>query len=212
MADWLIYAIGFLAQLLFSSRMLVQWAISEKNKKVLTPRLFWQLSLLASFLLFVYGWLRNDFAIMLGQAITYFIYIRNIQLQNEWTKLPRMFRIFLWIFPFLIILYGYNNNAYDIRNFFNNENIPIWLLVLGSVAQLIFTFRFVYQWLYSEKRKTSSLPFGFWFLSLLGASMILAYAIFRKDPVLFAGHTLGLLVYIRNLFILKNESHEVVGK
>lgn len=201
----MVYAIGFLAQILFSSRMLVQWVLSEKNKKVLTPGLFWQLSLLASFLLFVYGWLRDDFAIMLGQAITYFIYIRNIQLQGDWQKLHKAFRFFLWIFPFMIVIYGYNNNAYDLDNFFNNENIPLWLLILGSVAQIIFTFRFIYQWLYSEKKKSSSLPFGFWLLSLMGASLILTYAVFRKDPVLFAGHTLGLIVYTRNLFILKNE-------
>ena len=201
----MVYAIGFLAQILFSSRMLVQWVLSEKNKKVLTPGLFWQLSLLASFLLFVYGWLRDDFAIMLGQAITYFIYIRNIQLQGDWQKLHRAFRFFLWIFPFMIVVYGYNNNVYDLDNFFNNEYIPLWLLILGSVAQLIFTFRFIYQWLYSEKKKSSSLPFGFWLLSLMGASLILTYAVFRKDPVLFAGHTLGLIVYTRNLFILKNE-------
>ena len=77
MNNWIVYSIGFLAQLLFSSRLLVQWVISEKNKKVLTPSTFWTLSLLASFLLFVYGYLRDDFAIMLGQAITYFIYIRT---------------------------------------------------------------------------------------------------------------------------------------
>ncbi|MDL5514538.1 lipid-A-disaccharide synthase N-terminal domain-containing protein [Arenibacter sp. M-2] len=212
MADWMVYAIGFIAQILFSSRMVVQWVLSEKNKKVLTPRLFWQLSLLASFLLFVYGWLRDDFAIMLGQAITYFIYIRNIQLQGEWTKLPRAFRVFLWVFPAIIIVYGYNNNAYDLRNFFQNENIPTWLLLLGSIAQVIFTFRFIYQWIYSEKKKTSSLPFGFWLLSLVGASLILTYAIFRKDPVLFAGHSLGMIVYLRNLIILKNEVHDVVEK
>lgn|SRR5690606_27747716 len=206
MGDWMVYAIGFIAQLLFSSRMLIQWILSERNKKVLTPRLFWQLSLLASFLLFVYGWLRDDFAIMLGQSITYFIYIRNIQLQGDWLKLHRAFRVFLWIFPCIIVVYGYNNNAYDIDNFFNNENIPLWLLLLGSVAQLIFTFRFVYQWLYSEKKKSSSLPLGFWLLSLTGASLILTYAVFRKDPVLFAGHTLGLIVYARNLIILKNEN------
>lgn len=202
----MVYAVGFFAQLLFSSRMVVQWVLSEKNRKVLTPALFWQLSLLASFLLFVYGWLRDDFAIMLGQAITYFIYIRNIQLQGDWQKLHRAFRIFLWIFPFMIVVYGYNNNAYDLDNFFNNEYIPLWLLILGSVAQLIFTFRFIYQWLYSEKKKSSSLPFGFWLLSLMGASLILTYAVFRKDPVLFAGHTLGFIVYSRNLFILKNEN------
>ena len=205
MGDWLIYAIGFLAQLLFSARMLLQWIVSEKSKRVLTPKLFWQLSLLASFLLFVYGWLRDDFAIMLGQTLTYFIYIRNIQLQGEWNKLPRAFRIFLWIFPALIVVYGYNNNAYDLNDFFKNEAIPLWLIVLGSVAQIIFTFRFVYQWLYSEKKKTSSLPFGFWMLSLTGALLILIYAIIRKDPVLFAGHSLGLIIYTRNLFILKKQ-------
>lgn len=205
MADWIIYSIGFLAQILFSSRMLVQWILSEKNKKVLTPRLFWQLSLFASFLLFIYGWLRDDFAIMLGQALTYFIYIRNIQLQGEWEKFPKSIRVFLWIFPVLVIVYGYNNNAYDLNAIFNNDAIPLWLLALGSIAQIIFTLRFVYQWLYSEKKKISSLPFGFWLLSLIGASLILTYAIFRKDPVLFLGHSLGLIVYIRNLFILKNQ-------
>ena len=210
MADWLIYAIGFLAQLLFSGRMLLQWVLSEKNKKVLTPRLFWQLSLLASFLLFVYGWLRDDFAIMLGQTLTYFIYIRNIQLQGEWKKLPRAFRAFLWVFPFLVVVYGYNNNSYDLNDFFKNENIPVWLIILGSVAQVIFTFRFVYQWLYSEKRKKSSLPMGFWLLSLIGASMILTYAIIRRDPVLFAGHALGIMIYTRNLFLLK-KNHEKVA-
>ena len=83
MSDWLVYAIGFVAQLLFSARSITQWIVSEKSKKVLTPVLFWQLSLLASFLLFIYGYYRNDFAIMLGQVLTYFIYIRNMQLQNS---------------------------------------------------------------------------------------------------------------------------------
>lgn len=206
MADWLIYAIGFLAQILFSGRMLVQWFVSEKNKKVLTPRLFWQFSLLASFLLFVYGWLRDDFAIMLGQTLTYFIYIRNLQLQGEWKKLPKFFRVFLWVFPVIIVIYGYNNNSYDFNDFFRNDAIPIWLIILGSVAQIIFTFRFVYQWIYSEKKKESSLPLGFWLLSILGSSLILSYAIIREDPVLFVGHLLGLAVYARNLFILKNQT------
>ena len=96
MSDWLIYSIGFLAQILFSSRLLIQWIQSEKVKKVVTPLLFWQLSLLASFLLFVYGWFRNDFAIMLGQVLTYFIYIRNLQIQGFWKKLHKFFRVFLF--------------------------------------------------------------------------------------------------------------------
>ena len=98
-----------------------------------------------------------------------------------------------------------NVYRYDAALLFRNENIPFWLLMLGSFGQLIFTLRFIYQWLYSEKKKISSLPIGFWMLSLLGSGLILVYAIFRKDPVLLAGHGFGLIMYTRNIFIQKNE-------
>lgn len=207
MSDWLsyksfVYIIGFAAQILFSARLLLQWIQSEKVKRVLTPELFWQLSLIASFLLFVYGWLRDDFAIMLGQSLTYFIYIRNMQLQGSWIKLPKFLRVFLLIFPFLIALYSFKNNQIDIERLFRNEDIPINLLIWGSIGQIIFTLRFVYQWIYSERKKESSLPLGFWLLSLVGSLMILSYAIIRKDPVLFIGQLFGFVIYIRNVFIL----------
>ncbi|RFN60010.1 lipid-A-disaccharide synthase N-terminal domain-containing protein [Marixanthomonas ophiurae] len=205
MSNWLIYGIGFLAQALFSGRLLVQWILSEKSKRVITPSLFWKLSLLASFLLFVYGYLRDDFAIMLGQSLTYFIYIRNLHLQGEWQKSPKWFQLFLLAFPIFIVVYAYNNGEYDINQLFNNEDIPLWLLLLGIFSQLIFTLRFVYQWLYSEKTKTSQLPVGFWRMSVVGASLILTYAIFREDPVLFIGHIAGLVIYIRNIFIWKKQ-------
>ncbi len=201
MSSWQIYSIGFAAQILFSGRLFIQWFISEKSKKVLTPSVFWKLSLIASFLLFVYGYLRDDFSIMLGQAITYFIYIRNLQLQGEWNKLPKFLRIFLYFFPVLIIIYSYNNNTYDIQKLLFNEAIPFWLLILGSTAQIIFNLRFLYQWIYSERMKESVLPLGFWFLSLIGSTMILVYAIIRKDPVLFVGHIMGILIYARNIII-----------
>ncbi|MCF1421364.1 MULTISPECIES: lipid-A-disaccharide synthase N-terminal domain-containing protein [Mangrovimonas] len=202
---WLVYSVGFLAQILFSSRLIIQWITSEKQKRVITPSLFWVLSLIASFLLFVYGYLRNDFAIMLGQALTYYIYIRNLQLQGHWNKLPRLGRWILWIFPGLIVIYYYNNNIIDIERLFQNESIPLWLLTLGIISQTVFTFRFIYQWLYSEKNKESSLPLGFWILSITGSLLILSYAIFRKDPVLFVGHLLGAIIYTRNLIILHKQ-------
>jgi len=205
MSNWIIYSVGFLAQLLFSGRLVLQWILSEKSKKVLTPSLFWKLSLIASFLLFVYGYLRDDFAIMLGQALTYFIYIRNLQLQGEWQKAPKLLRWFLWIFPLLLVIYSYNNNTYDMAKLFKNEAIPVWLVLLGSIAQIIFTLRFVYQWIYSEKNKESSLPFGFWLLSLIGSIMILIYAIIRRDPVLFVGHIMGSAIYFRNILILRKQ-------
>lgn len=205
MSNWLIFGLGFLAQLLFSGRMVLQWILSEKSKKIITPVLFWWLSIIASFLLFVYGYLRDDFAIMFGQAITYFIYIRNLQLQGEWKRIPKALQIFLYAFPVIIVIYGFNNNIYNAERLFRNEDIPFWLLMLGSVAQLIFTLRFVYQWIYSEKKKISSLPIGFWILSMIGSALILTYGIIRRDPVLITGHVMGLIMYVRNIVIQKNE-------
>jgi lipid-A-disaccharide synthase-like uncharacterized protein len=202
MSSWIIYSIGFLAQILFSSRLIIQWLTSEKQKKVTTPTLFWSLSLIASFLLFIYGYLRNDFAIMFGQALTYFIYIRNLQLQNQWQRLPKLIQLFLFFVPIFIVIFYYNNNVIDVELLFKNEAIPLWLLILGIVSQIIFTLRFVYQWIYSERRKESALPLGFWVLSLVGSILILTYAIFREDPVLFVGHILGTVIYIRNLVLL----------
>ena len=204
----IIYVIGFTAQILFSSRMIMQWILSEKQKKVLTPILFWELSLLASFLLFIYGYARDDFAIMLGQSLTYFIYIRNLQFQGQWNKLPFIIRFLIFVFPVIVVVYSFFNNEYDLHKLFQNEAIPLWLLILGIVAQIIFTLRFLYQWIYSEKQKKSSLPLGFWWLSLAGSSLILIYAILRKDPVLLIGHLFGALMYIRNIIIHHNEIRE----
>lgn len=205
MSDWIIYGIGFIAQILFSSRLVVQWITSERHKKVITPSLFWILSLIASFLLFIYGYLRDDFAIMLGQALTYFIYIRNLQLQNEWQKIHSVIRLLLYGVPTLMAIYYFNNNVIDKDNLFRNEAIPFWLLMLGVISQIVFTLRFVYQWLYSERIKKSALPFGFWLLSLIGSLLILIYAVYRRDPVLFIGHILGATIYVRNLILLRNQ-------
>ena len=197
----IIYSIGFLAQILFSSRLIIQWFYSEKKNKIITPSVFWILSLLGSFLLFIYGYLRDDFAIMLGQSLTYFIYIRNLQLQGEWEKLNFLMRFLFITFPAYIVFYYYNNNVIDIDILIKETAIPSWLFILGIISQLIFTFRFVYQWIYSENKKKSSLPLGFWLLSISGSILILIYAIFRYDPVLFIGHMIGSLLYARNIYI-----------
>lgn len=205
MSSWQIYTLGFIAQILFSARLIFQWIASEKQKKVLAPSSFWKISLFASFLLFVYGYLRDDFAIMLGQALTYFIYIRNLQLQGEWKRLHIGLRWFLYLLPVILFIYSYNNNTYDVNKLFFNEEIPFWLLFLGSGAQIIFTFRFIYQWYFSERVRESVLPLGFWLLSLTGASLILIYAVLRKDPVLLIGHLGGSIIYVRNIILSRKQ-------
>ena len=83
----LIFSVGFLGQILFFSRTILQWFKSENEGEVISPVIFWQISLVASQIMQLYGILRNDFAILLGQFIVYFIYVRNLQFKNAWKKI-----------------------------------------------------------------------------------------------------------------------------
>ena len=158
--------------------------------------------------MFFYGWLRSDFAIILGQLISYYIYIWNLDIKNEWKKIPRPIRYLLIATPFMAIGYMLNELQDFIREFFHNEAIPLWLLIWGSLGQIIFTLRFIYQWIYSRKRQESLLPLGFWVISLTGSCIIVSYALVRHDPVLILGQSTGLIVYIRNIWIMKHPKKE----
>lgn len=185
--------------------MYSQWILSERQKESVTPLFFWWLSLLGSFLLFIYGYLRLDFALMLGQVLTYFIYIRNLQIQQQWDRIPVWSRILFFAIPVAIIIYGFNNGNYDIKDLLNNPEIATWLLILGVVAQVVFTFRFVYQWLYAERYKKAILPLGFWVISLIGGLMTMTYFIFRQDIVLIISNVMGAIIYTRNIMLYKDK-------
>lgn len=197
----MIYVIGFLAQVFFSARILLQWILSERAKKVISPAIFWQLSIVGSYLLFVYGWLRDDFAIILGQIISYYIYIWNLDKKHQWKKLPFIIRTLLLLTPVAAILYMLKDESAFVDQFFRNEKIPLWLLIYGSMGQIIFTLRFVYQWIYSKRKDESLLPIGFWVISLFGSLIIVSYAIYRRDPVLILGQSTGLIAYSRNIYL-----------
>ena len=76
-----------------------------------------------------------------------------------------------------------------------------WVLV-GLLGQALFTGRMILQWLASERMGRSTVPVAFWWCSLIGASMLLAYFIWRKDIVGVLGQGLGWFIYIRNLALI----------
>lgn len=202
-----VYIIGFLAQAFFSARILFQWILSERAKTVLSPSIFWILSLAGSYLLCLYGWLRDDFSIVLGQFISYYIYLWNLNEKGVWRKMHVVARWVLGITPILAVAFVLHDFDRFIETFFKNENIPLWLIVFGSMGQIIFTFRFVYQVFYSYRNKESLLPSGFWILSLIGSSVIVSYGIVRSDPVLILGQSIGFIAYSRNLFLSHHHSN-----
>jgi lipid-A-disaccharide synthase-like uncharacterized protein len=82
-----------------------------------------------------------------------------------------------------------------------------WLLI-GLGGQLLFTARFVVQWIVSERKKRSVIPVAFWYLSLAGSLVLLSYAIYRKDPVFILGFSFNSVVYIRNLRLIYRPGEE----
>lgn len=88
-------------------------------------------------------------------------------------------------------------------------------IIFGFAAQFVFFMRFVVQWWVSEKKKESVVPVAFWYLSLVGTFMILAYSIRQKDIVFTIASMLNSLIYIRNLVLIrkkkKAEASQVAG-
>jgi len=80
-----------------------------------------------------------------------------------------------------------------------------WWVLLGYLAQIMFTMRFVVQWIASERAGRSVIPMTFWFFSIGGGVMLLGYAIYRKDPVFIIGQAFGVFVYLRNLYFVTRD-------
>lgn len=201
MNNILVYALGFLAQGFFSARMLVQWIMSEKAKRSLSPDIYWIFSLVGSILLFIYGYLRDDFSIIFGQFISYYIYIWNLNIKGVWHRLAIIFRVIIFCLPIAALVLMLSEASTFVQTFFHNSAVPLWLLIFGSAGQFIFTIRFIYQWYYSYRRHASILPVGFWIISLVGSGIIVAYACFRLDPVLILGQSVGFITYSRNIVL-----------
>ena len=83
-------------------------------------------------------------------------------------------------------------------------NEHIWISV-GLGGQLLFTCRFLIQWIHSERNKKSVIPVSFWYLSIFGSLTLLVYAIHRIDPVFILGQAMGCFIYLRNLVLIQRE-------
>ncbi len=86
----------------------------------------------------------------------------------------------------------------DLSTRYPKFQIDFWVL-FGFIGQAMFTMRFIVQWIASEKRKESVIPVAFWYFSLGGGLILLAYAIRQMDPVFIAAYLLNPIIYFRNI-------------
>ncbi|SPF37206.1 Lipid A biosynthesis domain protein (fragment) [Syntrophobacter sp. SbD1] len=80
-----------------------------------------------------------------------------------------------------------------------------YLLILGLLGQGFFFGRFFVQWIASEREGKSIVPLAFWYFSIGGGGLLLIYSILRKDPVYILGQGGGLIIYVRNLYLIRTE-------
>lgn len=82
------------------------------------------------------------------------------------------------------------------------------MVIIGFAGQGLFAMRFIIQWLTSEKQARSVIPLAFWYFSIGGGAVLLLYALWRKDPVIICGQGLGLLIYVRNLYLISKSGQQ----
>ena len=86
--------------------------------------------------------------------------------------------------------------------------VEFWWVLTGLGGQLLFTGRFLVQWIASERARRSVVPLAFWWFSIGGGAVLLAYALYRQDPVFVLGQSMGLFIYLRNLYLIYAEKRD----
>lgn len=196
--------LGVAAQLLFASRTFIQWFLSEREKKVASPLVYWIISLAASQCMFVYGCARSDLAIIVGESIIYPVYLYNLYLKGLDFK-----KWWCWglcmIVPLCTAVYVALNFQSVASHLVFASSIPAWMVLYGICGQLLFKFRFIYQFAFASISGRSEFPLGFWIISLLGTLIIVTYGALRGDFVLLL-QAFNLVAVVRNIMLLRREA------
>lgn len=195
-----VYLLGLAGMGIYGMRIVVQWYISEKSKRVESPGIYWILSSIGAVVLYIYGWLRKDFSIIFGESLSYYIYMWNISALGLYKKVPKAIIILQALFPVAIIALIAQDWDTFMETFLLNADVPPRLLAFGMLGQFTFEIRSLYQLVYSIHKKESVLPLGHWLLAVAGGLMIIAYGIIRHDWVLVIGQ-FSIFFSIRNIML-----------
>lgn len=217
--EWL-YPLGFLSTIAFSSRMLLQWLSSEAKGRSTVMPTFWILSLCGNTLLALHALIQIQFHVCLIQACNGIISWRNFDLMRPTAQQSTFKKTCISLFiaaacvvaTFWLqgILLGTTASWFRIpaTPWQDSSGIhisPFWHL-LGFIGLVLFASRFWIQWWCAEKHGKSYLGGAFWWASLVGDLLCTAYFIAIGDPVNYLGPLFGLVVYTRNLMLIRKEN------
>ncbi|MBT3394789.1 MAG: hypothetical protein HN411_06785 [Waddliaceae bacterium] len=213
----LLYPFGFMASFFFALRFFVQWFLSEKKGKSHVTEIFWKLSIIGSSIFMLHGFIQVQAHLSLIQACNIVISWRNLNIMSdkkEPSPLSKVFVIFGIAITAVIAVFiaqglfsgggiSWIRRPQTPWNYGSDVNL-IWH-VIGSCGMAIFASRFWIQWWNAERANKSALNISFWYLSLSGAVLAVAYFVALGDIINILGYSIGIAPYLRNLILLKKE-------
>jgi lipid-A-disaccharide synthase-like uncharacterized protein len=191
-------ATGGLGQACFFTRFLLQWLASERARACVVPRAFWWLSLGGAILVGLYALSRGELVLLVGLAVGAVIALRNLGLAG--TRPSR--RGELWIGALALGAIGVLLAIELSTSASLSEAKSLWTIV-ALCGQTLWVARFPLQWWASERRGASHFPASFWWTSLAGNALLLAYALHLRDPIFVLGFLPGPLLQVRNLMLVR---------
>lgn len=214
----ILYPLGFIAQLAFGLRFLVQWIESEKAGKSIVKPSFWRLSFLGNLFLAIHTLIQAQFFVCLIQSCNALISWRNLNLQKSRNK-QWQFRTILFFLFFNIVLttvcFVLINGEFDWFRVpvapwqaVEQNQLPFFWHLLGMLGYFLFSSRFWVQWWIAEKLHASVLTSSFWWISLIGALLSIFYFARIGDLVNLIGPAIGLIPYIRNIMLMSQSKQE----
>ncbi len=184
---------GLVGNALFTARSLVQWISSERMRRSVVPRTFWWLSCIAVCVLITYAYARRDLPMVLGLSATLLPYVRNLRLQYgaPGARSPLRVGVVAALFCLLPLTVLAGSQV---------ASGPVF--ALGLAGNALFHSRFFLQWFQSEVRGESVLTISFWYLSLVGTSLLFVYSLLRADPVFVLSTGFAIVPISRNIVLI----------
>ena len=197
-ATW-VKALGWTGQVLFFGRVLMQWLASERARRPVAPKIFWWLSAGGAVFMSAYSILRGEMVMLPAYVVTLGIYLRNLWLANHPAESGKNSSLLLVMAVGLLLAVG--PYAFGLLDSHDRPGPEVRWLALAILGQALWIGRFLLQWRHAERRGASEFPAAFWWLTIVGSTVLLAYSLHRGDHVFIFGFLTSWIAPVRNLML-----------
>lgn len=214
----LLYPLGFLASFLFAARVFVQWITSEKKKQSHVSHTFWVISLSANLIMTLHSFIQLQYPICIIQALNAVIAWRNLALMRRSLQTWKAPALWMGLTTIgLTFLFWLQGTLIENTSWMRPPKLPwsqeqahsiLWTWHLIGIAGIcLFASRFWIQWWVAERHRISALSRSFWWVSLVGSVLSLAYFFRLHDIVNIVSYGTGLIPYLRNLVLIRRQTN-----